>query len=110
MSEPSLGPSGPGTVLLDLGPGAGALVLRTGPDANGREIEISPAGCPSGHRTHSQVRAREVPSGTQYAAVYPGLPAGDYTVWLDARTPASEVTVAEAAVTTAWWPEPEHHQ
>ncbi len=107
MSEPALGPSHPGSVLLDLGPGVGALILRTRPDANGREIEISPVSQHAGHRTHSQVRPRAVPGGTQYAAVYPGVPAGDYTVWLDAGTPAGQVTVTEAAVTTAWWPEQE---
>ena len=104
MSEPVPGPSAPGSVLLDLGPGTGALVLRTGPEDNGREIEISPAGAPSGRRVHSQVRPRQVPSGTQYAAVYPGLAAGTYTIWLDGRTPAAEVTITQAAVTTAWWP------
>lgn len=104
MSEPVPGPSHPGSVLLDLGPGTGALILRTGPEANGREIEISPVGDHGGHRTHSAVRPREVPRGTQYAAVYPGLAAGMYTVWRDERQPDGEVTIAEATVTTAWWP------
>jgi len=103
MSEPAPGPSGSGTVVLDVGPGVGALVLRAAPEANGQEIEISPAGGAPGHRTHSQVRPREVPAGTQYAAVYPALPAGDYTIWLDAVTPGTQVTVEEASVTTAWW-------
>ena len=102
MSEPAPGPSGSGTVILELGPGVGALVLRTLPEANGQEIEISPAGSPPGHRTHSQVRPRVVPGGTQYAAVYPGLPAGNYTVWLDPDTPGTDVTITEASVTTTW--------
>ena len=41
MGEHALGPSGPGTVVLDLGAGVGALVLYTPPDLDGREIEIS---------------------------------------------------------------------
>jgi hypothetical protein len=104
MSEPSPGPSGPGTVVLDLGPGVGALVLRAQSADNGREVDISRAGDPAGQRTHSQVRPREVPGGIQYAAVYPGLPAGTYTVWIDEDTPGAEVTVSEASVTTAWLP------
>ncbi|MGO8885997.1 MAG: hypothetical protein ACLPUO_03720 [Streptosporangiaceae bacterium] len=104
MSELAPGPSGAGTVVLDLGPGVGALVLRTAPEANGEEIEISQIDAPSGPRTHSQVRPRELPGGPQYAAVYPGLAAGDYTVWLDAVTPQIDVTITEGCVTTAWWP------
>jgi hypothetical protein len=103
MSEPIPGPSGAGTVVLEIGPGAGALVLRTAPEASGREIEISPAGGPAGHRTHSQVRPRHVPGGTQYAAIYPRLAAGTYTVWLDPDTPGTSVTITEATVTTTWW-------
>jgi hypothetical protein len=40
----------------------------------------------------------------QYAAVYPGLAAGDYVVWRDASTRAMIVTVAGRQVTTACWP------
>ena len=41
------GPSGPGSVVLDIGPGTGALVLYTPPACDGAEIEISP-GRPGG--------------------------------------------------------------
>ena len=71
-AEPVAGPSGSGTVVLELGPGAGALVLRTPAELDGTEIEISLSGDP-GHRTHSLVRPRHVAGGTRYAAVYPGL-------------------------------------
>lgn len=100
-AEPVAGSSGPGTVVLELGGGAGALVLLTPADMNGAEIDISAA---SGARTHSMVRPRHVAGGTQYAAVYPGLAPGEYTIWRTEGTPAMVVTIADGAATTARWP------
>jgi len=98
-------PSFSGSVVLDFGPGTGALVLHTPPEFDSMEIEISriAGGVPSA-RTHSCVRQRHTPGGVQYAAVYPGLAAGDYVVWRDASTSAMIVTVAGGRVTTACWP------
>jgi hypothetical protein len=104
MGEHALGPSGPGTVVLDLGAGVGALVLYTTPDLDGREIEISRDDDPSGRRTHSQVRARHLPAGTKHAAVYPGLPAGQYTLWAGDRDVAGTVVIAGGQVTNWSWP------
>jgi hypothetical protein len=107
MPETPLGPSTSGSVVLELGPGIGALVLHTPPELDGAEIEISPVGQaedPSSHRTHSQVRQRITPGGTQFAAVYPGLTVGDYQVWRDQSTPALTVTIESAKVTSAKWP------
>jgi hypothetical protein len=98
------GPTGPGTVLLELGENTGALLLDVPADLNGHEIEISPAGEPGQARTHSQVRERPTPSGVRYAALYEGVPAGVYTVWRDASTAALTVTVTGAQVTTCRWP------
>jgi hypothetical protein len=102
--EPAAGPSGSGTVVLELGPGAGALVLHTPADMSGTEIDIGRTGS-TGPRTHSMVRPRHVPAGTQYAAVYPGLPPGDYTIWQPDGTPAVMITITAGAVTTASWPD-----
>ena len=104
MAEAALGPSTSGSVVLDLGPGTGALVLHAPPELDGEEIEISRTADPTGVRTHSRVRRRDLPDRTQYATVYPGLPAGDYVIWRDPSTRASRVTVAEAQITTAHWP------
>jgi hypothetical protein len=98
--EPAAGPSGPGTVVLELGPGAGALILHTPPGQDGAEIEVSLDG---GRRTHSMVRPRHVAGTTTHAAVYPDLPPGDYTIWAGSKAVAT-VTVAAAAVSTATWP------
>ena len=102
MSEHKYGPTSAGTVLLHLGAKTGALVLYTPPDLLGAEIEISP-GTPGAVRTHAAVRARPVPSGTRYAAVYEGLAAGGYTIWRDHDTPAGRVTITGGQVTSYHW-------
>ena len=104
MTEPTAGPSGPGTVIMELGADVGALVLYTPADLDGEEIEISRDGDPGSRRTHSRVRPRHMPGETRYAAVYPGLPAGRYTVWRDERSPAATVTVAGGQVSGCDWP------
>jgi hypothetical protein len=101
--EPAPGPSGSGTVVLDLGPGAGALILDTPAELDGAEIDISRA-AGDGHRTHSMVRPRHVAGGTRYAAVYPDLPPGEYTVWRADGTAATTATITGGLVTTAAWP------
>src|ERR1700683_5681096 len=94
MTESVPGPSGAGSVVLEVGAGTGALVLHTPADLAGQEIEISPAsGGPAAHRTHSLVRERNTSAGTSYAAVYPGVAAGDYTLWRDDDTPADVITI-----------------
>ena len=88
----------PEHVMLDLGPGVGALVLHTRADLHGAEIEISPAGRDA-ERSHKQVHERPVAGRPLYAAVFDRLPAGDYTLWLDDRPLRRNVAVAGAAVT-----------
>ena len=105
MTEPAAGPSGPGTVVLELGPHTGAHVLYTPADLDGAEIDISRDGDPGPHRTHSQVRQRHLPTRTRYAAVYPDLPAGRFTIWRDQHTPAGAVTITGGQVTTWYWPD-----
>jgi len=105
MSDHRYGPTTAGTVLLDLGAGTGALVLYTPSNLLGAEIEISP-GTPGAARTHAAVRARPVPNGTRYAAVYEGLSAGGYTIWRDHDTPAGQVTITGGQVTSYHWSAP----
>lgn len=104
MPEPVPGPSGPGSVVLELGPGIGALVLHTPPEMNGREIEISSHGSHLARRIHSLVRPRATSGQTRYAAVYPQLPAGDYTIWKNDRTQAATITIYGGHITTTRWP------
>jgi hypothetical protein len=104
VTEQPVGPSGPGTVVMELGAGIGALVLYTPPGLDGTEIEISRDGEAGTPRTHSRVRARHVGQATSYAAVYPGLAAGQYTVWADGDRPVARVTVTGGQVASCDWP------
>lgn len=101
MTETIPPPSGPGTVVLSLTAGTGALILHATAGLDGREIEISRTGPGSGPRTHSRVRARHTGTSVRYAAVYPDLAAGQYTIWLDPVTAAGTVTIAGGHVTSA---------
>jgi len=103
MTESAAGPTGPGTVVLELGAGIGALILHTPAELDGAEIEIS-RDDEHAHRTHAQVRERPVKTATTYAAVYPGLPAGQYTIWRDEQHAAASVTITGGQVTSCQWP------
>jgi hypothetical protein len=94
------GATGAGSVVLELGGDVGVLVVQAPAALAGQEIEISPADAgPEGtYRTHALVRERVTASGTSYAAVYPGVPVGRYTIWRDALTPAGTVTVSGGQV------------
>ena len=104
MTEPAAGSSGPGTVILELGPGIGALILYTPADLDGAEIEISRDDEPGARRTHSQVRKRHMATVTTYAAVYPDLAAGGYTIWRDEHSLAAAVTITGGQATSCHWP------
>ena len=106
MTEAAAGPSGPGTVILELGADVGALILFTPADLEGREIEISrdDLAARAARRTHSQVRPRHTPTETKYAAVYPDLPAGPYTIWADEQRQAGRVVITGGRVTNWSWP------
>jgi hypothetical protein len=89
-------------MLLDIGGDIGALVIHTGPEHGEVEIEISPADDGTAPRTHNQVHARHNQHGTSFSAVFPSVPAGEYTVWGSDDTPAAKVVVRGGYVT-------EHH-
>jgi len=103
MTEQALGTSGPGSVILELGEGVGALILEAPPGLYGHEIEISPSA--GGPRTHSLVRERATAAGRSYAAVYPVLAAGDYVVWRADGRPAGRVTIDGGRASRFRWPE-----
>jgi hypothetical protein len=104
MTEPAAGPSDPGTVVMELGADIGALILYTPAGLNGSEIEISRDDDPGAPRTHSRVRPRHMPTVTRYAAVYPSLRAGQYTIWSDGQSPAGTATITGGQVTSCRWP------
>ncbi|HEY3870478.1 MAG TPA: hypothetical protein VGM10_19085 [Actinocrinis sp.] len=97
------GPTGPGSVILELGEQIGALVLEVPPGLAGHEIEISPAA--GGPRVHSMVRERGTAAGVSHAAVYPAVPAGEYTVWREDGVAAGRVAVRGGEVSLFRWSE-----
>jgi hypothetical protein len=103
MTEHMHGTSGPGSVILELGEGVGALILDAPPGLHGQEIEISPLA--GGPRTHSLVRERHTVTKTVYAAVYPALAEGDYVVWRADGIPAGQVSIRGGRATRFHWPE-----
>jgi hypothetical protein len=87
-----------GPVTVDVGGGAGALVLLLGDDWLEDEVHLRPVGAdrPS---THTGVWVRRVPSGDVVAAVFGSLPTGAYAVLdHDRSTVMADVDVADGAV------------
>jgi hypothetical protein len=85
-------------LILDIGADVGALAIYTAADRDGTEIEISPAGDHQA-RSHNVVHPRTTRSAVRYAAVFPALVAGDYTVWRNQTTPAGTITIHGGEVT-----------
>lgn len=73
------GTSEAGSVVLDIGGDLGAAIVQTPATLVGLEIEIRREGTPW-DGTHVAVRARSVPGGELYAALFPGLEQGRYEV------------------------------
>lgn len=122
-----LGPSYDGTVMLDIGGDRGALILMTSPELHLAEIELSLVGDEAAARpvdahehthdhgdgtahthahplrTHVAVRERRGPSGIRYAAIYPSLVEGEYTVWGLDGAPHTTVRIVGGEVTQIDW-------
>ncbi len=72
-------PSGPGSVLVEIGGDVGAAIVTTPADLDGKEIEIRPEpGEWVGE--HVAVRPRPLPDRTIHAAFFESLHAGSYRV------------------------------
>jgi hypothetical protein len=83
----------------------GALVIITGPEWQGRAIEISRRD--SSARRHVPVLRRRGPDAPRFSAEFTALPAGAYVIWRDRTESAGTVVVAAATVTELeWWSPP----
>ena len=89
-------------VMVDVGPGAGALVIYTGDELRGEEIEISPEGRDS-HRVHTGVLRRKTGSGDVCAAVFGSLAEGEYRLWHRSRPDPVAVLIMGGQVTELDW-------
>jgi hypothetical protein len=92
----------PEFVVLDIGGGVGALVIHTDPELHGTEVEISPARDDS-RRGHKEVLERRTADGPAFTAVFDGLAAGGYTLWVDGEPRAREVRIEGGAVLELDW-------
>lgn len=88
------------SLVLNIGGTVGALVITTGPELAEEEIEISPGVDPTTRRSHNVVHARRDGDVVMaYAAVFPDVQAGDYTVWNQDGSPHAVITVHGGQVT-----------
>jgi len=88
-------------VVLDIGDEIGALIVHTSEALLGREIEVSPKGS-AGKRTHTDVLERRINGLPVFAAVFPSLTEGDYSLWREIVT-GDEVTIVGGAVAEVDW-------
>lgn len=97
--------SGTSDVVRDLGGEMGALIIYTGQDHCGQDIEISPVNqAAETSRTRAEVREWRVRDAVFFSAVYPDLCAGAYQVWWDGTTPAGQIVIRGGSVTEFAWP------
>ncbi len=89
-------------VMVDIGQGNGALVIYTGADLSGAEIEISSVG-DDAHRVHTEVLRRKTANGFVNAAVFGSLPEGEYRVWHDTLPKPVDVMIVGGEVKELDW-------
>jgi hypothetical protein len=92
----------PEFVVLDIGDGVGALIVHTGAELHGVEIEISPERDLAA-RCHKQVLERSIGGRPAFTAVFDALPAGAYALWRDGRPCARGVSVDAGAIAELDW-------
>ena len=98
-------PSGPGSVVLDIGGDVGAAAVFVPSSLAGVEIEIRRDGDPWEGR-HVAVRERRLPDVTAWAALFPSLVSGGYEIRVrhgDPDGPTSRFTVAGGRVASVYW-------
>jgi hypothetical protein len=84
--------------VLDIGGDTGALVIYADEALLGHEIEICPLG-DLPRRSHNVVRARQTMGQIVYAAVFPALVEGEYSILSKDRVPTVGATIVGGRVT-----------
>ncbi len=88
--------------MVNVGDDAGALVLTAGPEHAGVEIEIQPVDEPT-KRTHVWVLPRVGREGITYAAIFPCLAVGDYSILASDGSTVKTVNIPPNQVTFESW-------
>jgi hypothetical protein len=95
--------SHPEFVVLEIGDDLGALIVHTGADMHGVEVEISPAEDDQ-RRSHKQVLERFTGGRSTHTLVFDQLPAGRYTLWSGGEARVRDVVVSAGRVAECRWP------
>jgi hypothetical protein len=95
-AENHAGRAHPEYVALDIGEQFGALIVHTGAELHGVEVEISPAG-EDESREHKEVLERSMNGRPDFSLVFDKLVEGRYTLWIEgvARNRGVAVTAGE---------------
>ena len=108
--EPAPGPSGEGTVVLDIGGDRGAAIIFTPGELSGAEIEIRPVDQPW-NGTHTAIRPRDLRDTVAHAGVFDSLAAGPYQLRIrrgdpgrSGSEPLVELLVVGGEVVQVEWP------
>jgi len=102
MAEQHIDRVHPESVVLDIGQDVGALLIYTDAELHGREIEVSPRGS-AAKRVHVEVLERRIDGRAVFAAVFPGLRAGDYDIWENFPKSGGTVAIVGGEVATVDW-------
>ncbi len=104
--EVPAGPSGEGTVVVDVGGERGALVVWVPSALDGTELEVRRRGT-SWLGEHTAVRPRRLRDGTCFAAMFGSLDAGCYELRVRGTetAPRVEARVAGGTIAEATWPD-----
>lgn len=92
----------PEFIVLDIGDEVGALIVHTGSEMHGMEVEISPAE-DDGRRSHKDVLERSINGRPAYTAVFDGLREGAYTLWTEGAARARDVVIGGGAIVELDW-------
>jgi hypothetical protein len=104
--EPYASRKHPEFVVLDIGGDVGALIVHTDPQAHGVEVEISPTG--QDHiRAHKEVLERTIDGRPAFTAVFDGLAAGSYTLWVQGMPRARHIAIEGDAIAELDWRAPD---
>jgi hypothetical protein len=96
------GSASSGPAVLDIGGGAGALLVIVPAALLGTEPEVSPAERPSA-RIHTGVHQREAGGMRVPVALFPCLDAGTWTLWGQGPCATLAVEIADGRVTQIDW-------